>query len=287
MNLPPDNWRLFMVIGTQRTGTNLLRDILNSHADIIMVAEVMLRYPDTCHWEHFAATQPPESLWPADEAAGLALLDRYFAYFHDQVRAKWHRASRTPKPAAPVIGVDIKCDQLRLIQPTGWPPTATPFMLHYARRRGVILINTIRRNTIQCAISYQIGLRRDFWHNYENRKVECAYELDIAECLANARAIVQQQREFEHFMQDYPVATCHYEDLAATVATAGPRGDLSSLPGPLRGIADAFGLDCRFSYDGRLQRAINRPYNEIISNHAAMVAAVRESEFSSLAGTIS
>ena len=92
-----------MVVGTQRTGTTLLRHILNSNDSIVMVAEVMLPYPDSCHWEHFAACLPPGSLPPPDERAGLDLLDRYFTYLHGQVRAKWNGPR---KQAAGVIGVD-------------------------------------------------------------------------------------------------------------------------------------------------------------------------------------
>lgn len=278
-----DGWRLFMVVGTQRTGTNLLREILNSSEKIVMVAEVMIPYADTCHWNHFAATLRPGSLPPPDEAAGLALLDRYFDYLHAEIQAKWNGPA---KCGAFANGLDIKCDQLRLIEPACWPTAQGPFILHHARRRGTLLINTIRRNVIHCAISFLIGTQRDFWHNYEGRGFERAYTLDVGECLAYARLIVAQQRELEIFARGCSVVTCYYEDLAETVAAAGPGGDLSGHPGPLQGIASALGISCRFSFDGRLQRAINRPYSEVISNHRALVAALRSSEFAAFADTI-
>jgi hypothetical protein len=283
MNNSPDDWRLFMVVGTQRTGTTLLRDILNSNDNVVMVAEVMLPHLDSCHWDHFAPNLSAGSLPPPDEASGLDMLDRYFRYIHCQVRAKWNDPRKSSTCA---IGVDIKCDQLRLVEPVGWPATAAPFMLHYARQRSVVLINTIRRNVVQCAVSFLLGLQRNFWHNYEGRGMERAYELNVGECIAYARGIVEQQQEFERVTKGYPVARCHYDDLVATIAQAGPGGDLSSHPGPLQEIADALGIPCRFGYDGRLQRAINRPYSEVISNHGALLAAIRASEFASFADTI-
>jgi LPS sulfotransferase NodH len=278
----PVERRLFMVVGTQRTGTTLLRDILNSNDEVAMVAEIMIPYPDNCHWNRFVPTLPEGSLPPRDEAAGLALFDRYFAHFDNEIWTNW----KEPKRRAAAIGIDVKCDQFRLVEPAGWPASAPPFLLHYARMRGFVLINTIRRNVLQCMISYMLGLQRDFWHNYEGRRVERAYTLDIAESLAWARGIVQQQSELERFTGDGPVVRCFYEDLVAAIADAGPDKELADHPGALRDIADALGVRRRFRYDGRLQRATNRPYPEIIANYDAFMAAIEASEFAPWAGTI-
>jgi LPS sulfotransferase NodH len=274
--------RLFTVVGTQRTGTTLLRDILNSNAEVAMAAEIMIPYPDNCHWNRFVPTLPEGWLPPRDEAAGLALFDRYFEHFDNEIWTNW----KEPKRRAHVIGVDIKCDQFRLVEPVGWPAAAPPFLLHYAQTRGVVLINTIRRNVVQCMISYMLGLQRDFWHNYEGRKVERAYELDIDESLAWARGIVQQQRELELFTRDSLVVRCYYEDLVEAIADADPDKDLSDHPGVLHDIAAALGVPRRFRYDGRLQRATNKPYPEIIANYDAFLAAIEASEFAPWAATI-
>jgi len=277
--LPP---RLFFVIGVQRTGTTLLREVLNRNPQIMMMAEVLLPYPDNCHWEHFIPTVPADSRQPADEAAGFALLDRYFAYLHAEMTIRWRVPGRA---AAVAYGVDIKLDQLDLIRPDGWPDTSPPFLLHYAMHRGVILINTVRRNVIHCAISYQIGTQRDFWHNYDNRPFGDPVPLDFRECLNGARAIVRQQHAFEAITAGYPVQRCVYEDLAAAV-DAAPDGELSNNPGPLRRIATALGADCAFRFDGRLHRAINRPYRDIIANHADIVEALKATEFAAFVETL-
>jgi LPS sulfotransferase NodH len=274
--------RLFFVIGVQRTGTTLLREVLNRNPQVMMMAEVLLPYPDSCHWEHFAATLPADFRQPADEAAGFALLDRYFSYLHAEMTIRW---SAPGKAAARAYGVDIKLDQLDVIRPDGWPDTASPFLLHYAMRRGVVLINTVRRNVIHCAISYQIGTQKSFWHNYDNRPFGDPVPLDFRECLNGARTILRQQRAFEETTAGYPVERCDYEDLAAAV-DAAPGGDLSRNPGPLRGIAGALGVDCAFHFDGRLHRAINRPYRDIISNHTAVVEALKATEFAAFAETL-
>jgi LPS sulfotransferase NodH len=274
--------RLFFVVGVQRTGTTLLREILNSHGMLMMMAEVLLPYPDSCHWDHFAATVPSSMLKIKDEKEGFALLDRYFHYIHADMTARWKEPHKTHAVA---FGVDIKCEQLCFIQPTKWPKEATPFLLHYAMSRKVMLINTIRRNVIHCAISHLIAFDRDFWHNYDNRRVEQSYAVDIGDCLSHARSIMAQQRCFELFTQDYPVQVCEYEALAETVAAA-INAEIPPDCEPLRSIASAFGIPCRFHFHGRLHRAINRPYRDIIANHSELVAALECSEFAAFARTI-
>jgi len=270
--------QLFWVIGAQRTGTTLLREILNSNGKLMMVAEVLLPYPDRFHWEHFVGALPAKALNVEDEQAGFALLDSYFAYLHSEMTERWNEPHKT---GAIAFGIDVKLDQLRFIEPAGWPSDAVPFMLHYAMVRNVMLINTVRRNVIQCAVSSLLAEKRNYWHNYEARDFDRAYEIDVHECLARARAIVEYQHAFEESTRDYPVQRCDYEDLAEAAARCGD--DLCKLPGPLSGIADAFGIPRRFFFHGRLRRAVNKPYQDIISNYADLVGAISLSEFADLA----
>ena len=56
--------QLFAVIGAQRTGTNLLREILNTNDQIAMLGEVLSPSPAPAHWDNFCrglrarSTQP-------------------------------------------------------------------------------------------------------------------------------------------------------------------------------------------------------------------------------------
>lgn len=44
---------LFVVIGAQRTGTNLLREILNTNERIAMLGEVLTPSPAPAHWDNY------------------------------------------------------------------------------------------------------------------------------------------------------------------------------------------------------------------------------------------
>jgi len=279
----PADRRLFIVVGSQRTGTTLLRDILNSNDEIAMVAEVMIPYPAPSHWNNFVPTLPQGCYPPETEQSGLLLLDRYFNFVRGRIRDHWTGGK---KNHAFAIGVDIKCNQLRSVDPTRWPNSSPPFLLHHAEQRQIVLINTIRKNVMQCAISAMIATYRGYWHNYDGRIIDRPYEINVNECLNYARTLIEEQREFERFTTGCCVVACHYEDLVQTTALAGPDGDLSEHPGPLAEIATALGATCSFRFDGKLKKAINLPYSQVLSNHQALVAAIRSSEFCELADTI-
>lgn len=268
--------QFFVVIGTQRTGTTLLRHILNSSDQIAMVAEILTPYPDRCHWNEFTPTLPDGWWPPANEAAGMRLLDRYFDYFHNEIRANWEKKRTT----AVALGIDIKFDQLQVVEPPNWTSDRVPFFLSYAKARGFVIINTVRDNLVQAMISYLVGMQRDFWHNYDGRQTEAGYTLDVGECLAYLRSIQERQRVFERAMGAYPVISVRYEELASAVAWASPTSDLcASLP-VLSVIADALSVAPSFRHDGALQKAINRPYREVIVNHADLLDALGNSEYS-------
>src|ERR1700683_1862820 len=116
---------LFVVIGAQRTGTNILREILNTNDQIAMLGEILTPSPAPAHWDNFCRGLPVRSTHPesVDEAEGL--LDRYFEFVRYRIRNHWEGNRKSRSHA---IGVDIKYNQLRLIAPTDWDPKF-PFML--------------------------------------------------------------------------------------------------------------------------------------------------------------
>ena len=48
-----DTAHQFVVIGAQRTGTNILRTVLNTNEEIAMLGEVMSPSPAPAHWDNF------------------------------------------------------------------------------------------------------------------------------------------------------------------------------------------------------------------------------------------
>jgi LPS sulfotransferase NodH len=279
---PGTGVNLFVVIGAQRTGTNLLREILNTNEQIAMLGEVLSPSSAPAHWENFLRGQPPETFPPASPAHAEALLDRYFHFVLYRIHNHW---SGGDKSRCRAIGVDIKYNQLRQLAPADWSPAAPPFLLSYLKARGAILIHTTRRNVIHCALSAMIAAQRNLWHNYEGAIVDRRYFIDVQQCLKYARTIVSDRDAFLAGVQDCKVAECCYEDLAEEIGSADPAGEILEVPGPLRDIAKALAVPFRFRYDGRLRKAINVPYSQLLMNQEALSKALRESEFSAFAAS--
>src|SRR5260370_42376892 len=97
--------RLFVVIGAQRTGTNILREILNTNEQIAMLGEVLSPSPAPAHWDNFCRGLPVRSASPATGGEAESLLDRYFNFVQYRIRNHWEGNKKSRNGA---FGVDIK-----------------------------------------------------------------------------------------------------------------------------------------------------------------------------------
>lgn len=275
--------QLFVVIGAQRTGTNLLREILNTNERIAMLGEILMPSPAPAHWDNFCRTLPVRSVVPANYREAQALLNQYFQFVEYRIRNHW---ADNKKSAIQAFGVDIKYNQLTRIAPADWGMgSLSPFILRYLQGRQATLIHT-SRNLIHGAISTLIAAQRHFWHNYEGTVIERKYDIDLEECLGCMRTILHQRALFLSAARDCMVVECQYERLLDDLQRSASLADIPDGPGPLRDIVLALGVPFRFRFDRQLQKAINVPYSELISNYDALVKRLLASEFSALASSL-
>jgi len=273
---------LFVVIGAQRTGTNILREILNTNEQIAMLGEVLTPSPAPAHWDNFCRTLPVHTVHPASVSEAEALLDRYFEFVQYRIRNHWEGNRKNRSHA---FGVDIKYNQLRDIAPANWSSSSPAFILGYLRSRGATIVHT-KRNVIHCAISTFIASQRNVWHNYDGAMIDRSYDLDIQGCLAYARTILKHRDTFIEAASGCKVVNCSYESLTEDIARAGSQQEIPAAPGPLWDIAQALEASFIFRFDRRLQKAINVPYSRLLSNFDALVSQLKHSEFSTLASTL-
>jgi LPS sulfotransferase NodH len=274
--------RWFVVIGARRTGTNLLREILNTNAGVAMLGEIFTPAAAPAHWPNFISSRRNLRLPPTDADRAAQLIRDYFRFIEFRIRNYWQASKKAHSHA---LGFDIKYDQLREIQPADHPSNALPFLLSYFRTHRVVLIHAIRENVIRCAISEMIAQQRDLWHNYNGATVDRGYYVDPHDCLGRARRIVHQRAEFERLSDGCRLVEARYEQVSEAIAEA-KEGQISEDALPFREIARALEVASRFTHDGRLQRAINVSYSKAISNLSELRQAVATSEFSSFAATL-
>ena len=108
-SLREDGAHLFVVIGAQRTGTNILREILNTNEQIAMLGEVLSPSPAPAHWDNFCRGLPVRSVLPASFGETESLLDQYFEFVRYRIRNHWEGNKKSRSHA---FGVDIKYNQL-------------------------------------------------------------------------------------------------------------------------------------------------------------------------------
>ncbi len=274
--------KLFVVIGAQRTGTNILREILNTNDEIAMLGEVLTPSPAPAHWANFCRTLPVRTVHPANVGEAEALLERYFEFVQYRILNHWEGNRKNRSHA---FGVDIKYNQLRDIAPANWSSSSPAFILGYLRSRGATIIHTTR-NVIHCAISTFIAAQRNVWHNYDGAVIDRSYHLDIQECLAYARTVLKHREAFIEAASGCKVINCSYESLTDDIARAGSQEEIPAAPGPLWDIAHALEASFTFRYDRRLQKAINIPYSRLLSNYDALISQLKDSEFSNLVSTL-
>jgi hypothetical protein len=273
----------FVVVGAQRTGTNLLREILNCNPGLAMLGEVFTPSLAPAHWDNFVATlsQSKRSIAKVEDAR--IMLDCYLDFVKDRVRNFWIDGD---KSAVRAIGVDIKYNQLGNVAPSKWNCTATPFLVDYLGTVGAIFVHAIRRNVIHCAISAIIAEQRNIWHNYHGVPIDRSYTIEPCSIIMRARGIIRDRAAFIRCSTGARAVECCYEELVCSIERAETGGVIISEEGPLLHIARALGVEFQFRYDGRLRKAINIPYSRLITNHREVVSAVMDSEFAEFAPTL-
>jgi len=270
---------MFVVIGAQRTGTNLLREILNTNDAVAMLGEIFTPSTAPAHWDNYLRDHAVEIARDASPADLTVLFDRYFDYVHHRIRGHWEG---NRKRDASAIGVDIKYNQLVNVSPRDWPAADRPFLLEYLRSRDATIINTVRENVIECALSTLIAAQRNVWHDYGGATIDRRYVVDPATCVAYARSIVREHAAFRAWARDARLVTVRYDDLAGAVNGREPGTEVPGDAGPLADVAAALGVPCTFSYDGRLRKAIRLPYAALLANYDQLVRALQTSEFAAL-----
>ena len=276
--------RLFAVIGAQRTGTNLLRETLNTNERIAMLGEVLTPSPAPAHWDNFRRGLPDRCAHPMSFGEAEALLDRYFEFVRYRILNHWADSKKSSELGLSAL---IRTIQSTDIARAGqlWTPAISPFILGYLRSRGATLIHTTR-NVIHSAISALIASERNVWHNYGGAVIDRTYHIDVGQCLAYARMILRHRDAFLRSAIDCRVVDCRYENLIEDIGRAGKEEEIPEGEGPLRNIAAALGAPFKFRYERRLQKAIDIPYSRLIENYDALVRRLKGSEFSALVSTL-
>jgi LPS sulfotransferase NodH len=185
-----------------------------------------------------------------------------------------------------MVGVDIKYNQLRFIAPLIQDLMEAPFLLRYCHNRRVRIVHMYRRNVLHQALSLAIADHRNVYHNYQGRKFEGQVTIPAKKVTESCYWIREQRDLFRQLSKDLTVLEVAYEDVAQACESAGSGKPLAQKSAVMQQIADFLQLPNKFTSPTSIAKVINRPFKEILANHAEVLAAVKRSEFAEFATTM-
>ena len=275
----------FAIVACQRSGTHLLREILNSNPQVAVVAEALLSDAGAGSWYYFLHSLPADRVPPSNVTDAASLFDQYM----QQVRRDYqqnHEWFGGPKLSPTLVGLDVKYNQIKCVNPLFTDLRLRPFLLDHFRDRQFRVVHLVRKNLLHQAISLVMSNLRKVWRNYERTKLQGRYRISIDALIGYMHWVRAERTEFERLSQDLHVQQCAYEDVVDDIRHIDGAGQFSEKSAALSCLADFLQIPNRFHYNQCLPKVLNRPYSEFIENYDDVLNAVQDSEFSEFAGSI-
>lgn len=272
----------FALIGSQRSGTNFFRELLNTNDRTVVWGEILLPYPIPITWHNYLRTMVSRAQPPVYTSDAVTLVDEYLVFARDDV----HRGCPGKAANLKAIGFDIKYNQLRFISPVIRDLLEPPFLLEYMRLRRIPIVHVFRRNPLHQALSLAIAEARNVYHNYGGKASTDMVTIEPQKILNHCHWVRNEQAEFRRLATGIPMLDVAYEDLAAECQKADANGKLRTESPMMDQIARFLGVYNDFSRPKSLTKVIDRPYSQILSNHAALLTRLKTSPFADLASTI-
>lgn len=275
----------FALIGSQRCGSNFMRELLGTNPQTIVHGEIFMPFPLPNCWHYFTKSVTYRSVPPMYAPDAMLLFDDYLVHLREDVKRGY------PGKGCDVraVGLDIKYNQIRAFSSIHRPLSAKPLLLDYFINRGIPVIHMVRRNMAHQALSLAIAEARDVYHNYGSSGGELSQvEVDPRVLLGKLRWVSEERQEFSKLGRGLPMLEVAYEDLAAACRGVEPGCgiDCSEEGSVLGQVAEFLDIPPEFSNPASLRKVIDRPYAEILSNYEEILAALRSSDFASLAESI-
>jgi LPS sulfotransferase NodH len=183
----------FIVLGRSRTGSNLLRGLLNAHSRIVTLGEIF-RNPDAVEWgmSHYPQSQSVVALYQTNPAK----------FLETQVFRKWPR---------PIQAFGFK---LFYYHAAAGPRSA--IWAYLQNRLDLKVIHIKRRNMLRTHLSRARAARNDTWVNLSGqREDETPLELDYTACLNDFVQTRKWEQDYDAFFQHHPRLEVIYETLAS------------------------------------------------------------------------
>ena len=210
------NYTRFIILGRSRTGSNLLRGLLNEHAQIVVLGE-LFQNEQEIGWAYPGYSQSPKML----------------KLFHNQpVKFLGEKVFRNYPTQTAAVGFKIFYYHARS---KNWQP-----VWDYLRnQQNLHVIHIKRRNLLKTHLSKKRAEQTDEWVNttgQPQKPKSNSLRLDFAECQQDFEQTRAWETENDVFFREHPSLEIFYEDLARNYADEMQRvlTFLNITPQPLK-----------------------------------------------------
>ncbi|WP_262689860.1 sulfotransferase [Kordiimonas aestuarii] len=188
------------VIGTQRSGTTVLRALLEEHANISAFGEVFLgrhAHMKECYY-HFLKERVKDDigLIIPSEQNSVQLFDDYLTYL-DTIKS----------PDSDYLLFDCKYNFLQGALSTGehnW--SQAPFLLRQFIRRNFKIIHIVRENVLATYVSSLLSMKNQVWATSDASRIKHRSAEVPTDGLA--QTLARRTQEHQHFKQMLARANC-------------------------------------------------------------------------------
>jgi LPS sulfotransferase NodH len=205
---------MFIVFGTQRSGSTLVASRLNSHPSVVCHEEVLLPSvdsgPSLSQWLIENHRMPLSRMIPSVRESFLESV-----------------LESDPGPGVEVVGMKIMYDQVSLWPKLSYVLPAVGRVCHDARlmrwmkRNEALIIHTLRRNHLKMLTSHSLAARTGRFHSRDHSEAPAItmISLPLHTLVMRLRRIEAAEKVARDAIRGLPVLEVWYEDYA------GPQSD--------------------------------------------------------------
>jgi LPS sulfotransferase NodH len=187
----------FIILGRSRTGSNLLRSLLNAHSGVEAYGEIF-RHRDAMDWDHIGYLRSPRM---------------HRMLLKDPTGFVERRVFRRYPEGIGAVGFKI----FYYHAGEGSWATIWPYL---GARLDIRVIHMTRRNILETHLSRKRAEITDSWVNTSGRLEETpAIVLEYEECLAEFERTRALEQKYDGLFSDHPKLLLTYEDLARDYAS--------------------------------------------------------------------
>lgn len=189
----------FLILGRGRTGSNLLRSLLNSHSQIVAFGE-LFKSPETIGWEYPGY----------NKSQSLQLLS---LFRNDPIKFLETEVYKTFPKQIRAVGFKIFYTHA---QTDSWKPVWS----YFKNDKNLKIIHLKRKNVLKAHLSLQKARQTGKWRNTSGSKEEFTpLALDYQECLEAFTKTRALEEQYETFFEGHQKLELLYEDLSQDYLT--------------------------------------------------------------------